>query len=49
MKEIITKSEARMKEYVTGEIEKVNIKITEMDKRSDHPDRCCGYTGRAQF
>ena len=30
---IVKDSEARMKEYVTGEIEKVNIKITEMDKR----------------
>ena len=30
---IVKDSEARMKEYVTGEIEKVNTRITEMDKR----------------
>ena len=30
---IVKASETRMKEYVTGEIEKVNTKITEMDKR----------------
>ena len=30
---IVKDSEARMKEYVTGEIDKVNTKITEMDKR----------------
>ena len=30
---IVKESEARMKEYLSGEIEKVNIKITEMDKR----------------
>ena len=30
---IVKDSEARMKEYVSGEIAKVNIKITEMDKR----------------
>ena len=30
---IVKESEARMKEYVTGEIEKVNTRITEMDKR----------------
>ena len=30
---IVKDSEARMKEYVSGEIEKVNIRITEMDKR----------------
>ena len=31
--QIVKESETRMKEYVSGEIEKVNIKITEMDKR----------------
>ena len=30
---IVKDSEARMKEYVSQEIEKVNIRITEMDKR----------------
>ena len=30
---IVKDSEARMKEYVSGEIEKVNTRITEMDKR----------------
>ena len=30
---IVKESEARMKEYVSGEIEKVNTRITEMDKR----------------
>ena len=30
---IVKDSEARMKENVTGEIEKVNTRITEMDKR----------------
>ena len=31
--QIVKESETHMKEYVSGEIEKVNIKITEMDKR----------------
>ena len=30
---IVKDSEAHMKEYVSGEIEKVNTRITEMDKR----------------
>ncbi len=30
---IVKDSEARMKEYVSGEIDKVNTKITEIDKR----------------
>lgn len=31
--EIVKESEMRMKEYVSGEIEKVDIKLTEMEKR----------------
>ena len=30
---IVKDSEARMKEYVSGEIEKVDTKLTEMEKR----------------
>ena len=33
VKEEVTASETRMKEHVSQEIEKVNIKISEMDKR----------------
>ena len=33
IREIVKESETRMKEYVSGEIEKVDIKLTEMDKR----------------
>ena len=33
IREIVKESETRMKEYVSGEIEKVDIKLTEMEKR----------------
>ena len=33
IREIVKESETRMKEYVSQEIDKVNTKITEMDKR----------------
>ena len=33
IREIVKESETRMKEYISGEIEQINTKITEMDKR----------------
>lgn len=36
VKEEVETSEKRMKEYVTQEIEKVDIKLSEMDKRLNH-------------